>query len=305
MGYFSQRKKQERVNFMLSLILGIIGILTIISFFDNSGSRFLEMITAWRFHYYIITLLVFVYALLSQYIIHALIALLLIIVNYGAVASTANIFSNSSSENTQKVSVVYQNDTRYMAPLVGAAFEEEADIIGVNHRKPVSFVAELAEPYRLFHEGAGLEKSFILTTLEPLRAGKLHLTPQRTASFLMVSKGEHKFIFVNIDFSNLKKNEEKVVYDNLAEFVLKQDEPLIIIGDFGIPAWAKTFQNFLNKTELEVKNHIIMSDGSSWFDIFTVPTINVLAYRNVGLEEIKLLPPKKNSKHPLLFELSF
>ena len=305
MGYFSQRKKQERVNFSLNLILGIIGILTIASFFDSTDNRFIEIITSWRFHYYIITLLVFIYALFSQYFIHAFAALLLLIVNYGAVASAANIFTNVSSENSQKVSVIYQNNTHHLAPLVKAAVNSDADIIGINHRKPLYFNAELAEPYQLFHEGAGLDKSFILTLLPPQRAGKLHLTPKRTASFLTVTKGNHKFIFVNIDFSGIKAEEEKIVFDNLAEFVLKQDEPLIIIGDFGIPAWSKTFQSFLNKTELEVKNHIIMSDGGSKFNIFTIPSINVLAYRNVGLEDLTFLPPKKNSKHPLLFELSF
>lgn len=305
MSYFSQRKKQERVNLFLNLLLGIIGILTVLSFFDSADNRVINMITSWRFHYYIITCLLFVYALLSQYFAHALIALLLLIVNYAAVASTANIFTNASNNNPEHVSIIYQNETRHLVPLIKEAINADADVIGVNHRKPVYYDAQITEPYQLVREDAASDKSFILTSLDSQRAGKLHLTADRVASFLSVIKGSRSFVFINIDFSNLKNAEEKVVFDNLAEFVLKQDEPVIIIGDFGIPAWSKTFQSFLNKTELEVKNHIIMSDGSSLFDLFTIPSINVLAYRNVGLQDIKFLPRKKASNHPLLFELSF
>lgn len=305
MSYFSQRKKQERVNFFLNLLLGIIGILTTLSFFDSADNQVINMITSWRFHYYIITCLLFIYALLSQYFSHALIALLLLIVNYAVVASTTNIFTNISNNNPENVSVIYQNETRHLAPLIKEAINSDADVIGVNHRKPVYYDAQITEPYQLVREDAASDNSFILTSLNSQRAGKLHLTANRVASFLSVIKGNHSFVFINIDFSNLKTDEEKVVFDNLSEFVLKQDEPVIIIGDFGIPSWSKTFQNFLNKTELEVKNHIIMSDGSSLFDIFTVPSINVLAYRNVGLQNIKFLPRKKTSNHPLLFELNF
>lgn len=303
MGYFSQRKKQERVNFSLNLILIIIGILTILAFFDSSGSSLFDKISFWRFHYYVIMLLVFGYALLFRFFFQAIIAFLLLIVNFSVIASSANILSNSVGSNNQRVSVIYQNGTRRIEPLTKAGSKLGADIIGINHRHSLTFNKETAGQYKMFYKSAGLEKTFILTNKTPVRAGKLRLTSQHSASFMTLKENGRHFIFVNIDFSNLEENEEKTVFDNLAEFVLNQDNPVIIIGDFGIPAWSKTFRSFLNKTELEVKNHILMSDGRSWFNPFTIPTINVLAYRNVGLDDITILP-SSHGHHPFYFELN-
>lgn len=58
------------------------------------------------------------------------------------------------------------------------------------------------------------------------------------------------------------------------------------------------------QTGLEVKNHIIMSDGSSRFNLFTVPSVNVLGYRSLGLENIDILPVHKGSR-PFRFDLIF
>ena len=59
MGYFSQRKKHERANLILNITLTTIAVLTVLSFFDSSISRFFDLLGFWRFHYYIITLAAF------------------------------------------------------------------------------------------------------------------------------------------------------------------------------------------------------------------------------------------------------
>ena len=182
--------------------------------------------------------------------------------------------------------------------------QANADIIGVNHRRIPAYLPESFGDYQLFHQEGDAEKSFILTRKTPLRAGKLRLTAERTASFLTFEAGGRNLIFVNVNFAGLTGSEEKTVFGNLAEFVLSQDEPLIIVGDFGIPAWSETFRTFLAQTGLEVKNHIIMSDGSSRFNLFTVPSVNVLGYRSLGLENIDILPAHKGSR-PFRFDLIF
>lgn len=304
MGYFSQRKKQERVNFALNMIIGIIGVLTLLAFFDASGGIF-ATVNAWRFHYYIILLAAFLYALFSGYFIHAFFALVFLIVNYMVLASSTNVFlsASGSSENSVGTAVVYQKSTRRLDSLLKRSAKAGAEIVGVNSRRQVAYFPEMSEKYRLFHADAGTYGSFIMIASEPQRAGKLRLTPERDASFAAVKGGSRSFTFVNLDFSGLKPGEEKVLFDNLAEFVLSQDDPLIIVGDFGIPAWSDTFKRFLHKTELEVKNRIIPSSGKSLLNIFSVPTVNILAYRNVGVEEIELLKDKKNPYRPFLFKL--
>ena len=304
MGYFSQRKKHERANLLLNITLTVIAVFTVLSFFDNSIGRFFDLLDFWRFHYYIITLAAFFYALAGRFFIHAAAAFVLLTINYAAVASSANIFGNAMHEGKNRLTILYQNNVRYTEPLVRDAEKAGADIIGVNHRRIPAYLPESFGDYQLFHQEGNAEKSFILTKKTPLRAGKLRLTAKRTASFLTFEENGKNLIFVNINFAGLTGGEEKTVFDNLSEFVLSQDEPLIIIGDFGIPAWSETFRKFLAQTGLEVKNHVIMSDGGSWFNLFTVPSINVLGYRNLGLKNIDILPAHKGS-HPFRFDLIF
>lgn len=304
MGYFSQRKKHERVNSLLNVILAVLALLTVLSFFDNSGIRLIDLFGFWRFHYYIITLVVLVYALISGFFIHAFLALLILIVNYVTIASSANLFSNVNGSGSRRIAVVYQNNTREIEPLVKDAARLNAEIIGINHHLRLMLSDKEYGKYKIFHENAGLEKSFILTDKTPLRAGKLRLTPKRTASFLTFNQDGRNFIFINVDFMGIEAEEEKVVFDNLAEFVLNQDNPVIIVGDFGLPAWSGIFKEFLNRTGLEVKNRVLMTDGRRRLNFFTVPAINVLAYRDVGLGKVEVLPEIRGSR-PFFFELNF
>ena len=139
----------------------------------------------------------------------------------------------------------------------------------------------------------------------PLKSGKLRLSPRFTASYMSFIAEEQPLVLINIDLSGLSHRDEKTVYHNLAEFVTAQDNPVIIIGEFGIPAWSDTFKKFLNKTGLEVKNRVILSNGSCWFNPFGVPSLNVLAYKNFGGNDVSLLNKDGNARHPLLVELSF
>lgn len=301
MGYFSQRKKHERDNRILNITLSLIAFFTICSFGGGSLGRLCNLL---QFHFYLITFIALIYALIGKFFIHAFAALLLLIVNFGAIASAANIMTNVTHEGENNLTILYQNNTRAVEPLVNDAQRIGADIIGINHKRLQAYLPEGFGDYQLVHQSGESEKSFILTNKTPLRAGKIKLSPKYSASFLVFEENGKNLIFVNVDFGKLKKSEEKNVFDNLAEFVLSQDEPLIIVGDFGIPAWSETFKNFLAKTDLEVKNRIIMTDGKSWFDLFSIPSINLLGYRNLGLKNVDILSAHKGS-HPLRFDLNF
>ena len=107
------------------------------------------------------------------------------------------------------------------------------------------------------------------------------------------------------NLKDIKDKEIKGVYDNLIEFVLLQDDPVILVGDFGITSWSPIFKNFLQKTALEVKNRIIMTDGSHFFSPFSAPTINLLAYKNIGIRSINVFSAKKKSPLHIDFELEY
>lgn len=302
MGYLSQRKKYERVNILLNVLLVLVGLVSILAFMGNDGYFFYSL-NIWRLQLYIISILLFVASIYYQFYTKSLFALLFILINYFVIASASNIFFNIESDGKNNISIVYHNATKDIIPLVNTSNKAGADLIGVNHKHPI-LLPEMLLSYRIFHDDANLDKSFILTDLSPLKAGKLRFNQNQVASFVDVSKDGSSFIFINIDFSNITYGEQDVIFHNLADFVLGQDKPVIIIGNFGIPAWSKTFQDFLVKTELEVKNHIILSNSKNLANPFAVPSINVLAYKNVGLKDIKFLNKSKNAHYPLLIELS-
>lgn len=303
MGYLSQKKKHERINFLLNASIGIVSATTFFSFFDRTSS-FSSFINQWQFQIYIYTLFVFVYALISRFWLQAVLSCLLIMVNYFSIASSANLFNSSGSNGDSRAVILYQNSAVDFWSLYTQADKNQADFIAFNSTRPLS----LSLPAAGTCQSPGAEesaRSHLLSKVVPYRAGKLQLSPARSGSFAAVEIDGHQFVLVNIDFAGLHHRDEKAVYDNLAEFVLAQDEPVVIVGDFGLPAWSRTFQEFLVKTGLEVKNHVILSDGSDWFNPFSVPSLNILAYKNFGVERLDFLPLKKNPKHPLLIELTF
>lgn len=106
-----------------------------------------------------------------------------------------------------RLTVLYQNNVRHTEPLVRDAEEANADIIGVNHRRIPAYLPESFGSYQLFHQEGDAEKSFILTRKAPLRAGKLRLTAERTASFLTFEEGGRNLIFVNVNFAGLTGSE--------------------------------------------------------------------------------------------------
>ena len=284
MGYLSQKKKHARINFLLNTSLGIISITSFLALFDRS-SGFSAFINQWQFQIYIYLLFVFFYALANRFFIQALFACLLIVVNY--------------------IVILYQNHTRNGEALLQQARTERADVIAVNRSQLPGFDLSNYPGYYLFNEDNDWKNSFMVSRHMPLKSGKLRLSPRFTASYMSFIAEEQPLVLINIDLSGLSHRDEKTIYHNLAEFVTAQDNPVIIIGEFGIPAWSDTFKKFLNKTGLEVKNRVILSNGSCWFNPFGVPSLNVLAYKNFGVKDVSLLNKDGNARHPLLVELSF
>ncbi|MBQ8436269.1 MAG: hypothetical protein IJX20_01320, partial [Alphaproteobacteria bacterium] len=79
--------------------------------------------------------------------------------------------------------------------------------------------------------------------------------------------------------------------------------PVIIVGNFGIPAWNPLFSDFLQNTALEVKNRILLSDGENLFSPFSIPSINILAYKNIGIRQISF-KSNNESQHPLIINFN-
>ena len=304
MGYLSQKKHHERINMLLNVSLGIISITTLLAMIDNT-TGFSAFVNRWQFQIYVYLLIVFACALVNKFFLQTFFAFLLIVVNYTLIASSANLFNSSHSDGLGRLTILYQNNTQAGAELMHQAVDNNVDIIALNRAKTQNFAIETKPQYHLYNEDQEQGSSFIISKFTPLRSGKLKLSERFIGSYMTILAETQPLVFVNIDFSGITSKEEKNVYRNLGKFVVMQDNPVIIVGNFGIPAWSKTFQKFLNKTELEVKNRIILSDGSLWFNPLSVPSLNVLAYKKFGVKDVSFLPKDKNGMHPLLIELSF
>lgn len=136
------------------------------------------------------------------------------------------------------------------------------------------------------------------------RFGLIKLSPKTKANYQITRQNNEDLMIIDVNFSKMKPENRHIVFDNLAEFVLKQNIPVILLGDFGIPAWSETFHNFLEKTELKVKNSIILCDGETRYNIFNYPSINLLAYKNVGINQIKIHKKPDSIYYPFSFILN-
>lgn len=171
-------------------------------------------------------------------------------------------FFNVSGEGKEKFSIVYQNNTEQAGKLISEADRQHADVIAVNPAGTLTDVID--DNYRLFHDDADLSKSFILTNNPVIRSGTVRFTPGQTASYLIVSKYGREIMIINVDFSQMTPTEESLVFKNMNEFVLEQNIPVIIVGNFGISSWKEVFSGFLRQSGMEVKNRVILSDGKSF-----------------------------------------
>ncbi len=304
MGYLSQKKKFARINFLLNISLVVISITSFLALFDRS-SAFSAFINQWQFQIYLYLLVVFGYALASRFFIQAALASFLIIVNYMSIASSANLFNSSSNNGSHYVTILYQNQTQKIDTLLQQAQSKNVDILALNHSGSFALNLDKHPGYFLYNEDNNLSQSFIISKFLPLKSGRLLLSPKYSGAYMLFIAENQPMVLINIDFAGITRQQEERVYQNLGEFVTSQDNPVVIVGDFGIPAWSRTFQKFLDKTGLEVKNHIILSNGNVKFNPFSVPSFNVLAYKNFGVSNVCFLDKDGNTKHPLLIKLSF
>ena len=304
MGYLRQKKHYARINLLLNVSLVLLCLTSLCALINNL-SYISVFVNQWQFHLYVYMLFICIYALYNRFFLHAAITFVLIFINYTAITSSANLFRNYHSNGAKEVRILYQNGTVNSHDLFEQAQANHADIVSVNNSHLSELNLNHFPEYYLFNDDNDLKQSFIVSRFSSLKAGKLRLSPHFVASFSQFIAMKQPFVLVNLDLRKIGQGELKTAFRNLAQFVTAQDNPVVIIGDFGIPVWHPIFKKFLNKTDLEVKNHVILSNASCRFSPLAVPTINVLAYKNFGLKQLTFLDKEKNHSHPLLIQLNF
>ncbi len=261
MSYFSQKKKQKRINILLTSLISLVAIVLLIeAFFSNTS--FAYIVDCYRFHIYLFTIAIMAYALFCRKTGFAIIAMVLLLFNYVIISSSTNLFFDVLVKGTETIPLQY-------------------------YKNKTSFPEIIAAP-----------------DVSSARKGTIRLSEKNQGSFIVFRSYNRRFVAVNIDFSDVPEKELHLVYDNLSEFVLKQDDPVLIVGDFGVPAWSSLFKNFLQTTALEVKNKVLLSNGKRIFSPFSVPSINLLAYKNIGIRKISYINADNQKNQPFTIDFT-
>lgn len=139
-------------------------------------------------------------------------------------------------------------------------------------------------------------ESFALDDIKA--AGNIILAQKYIASFIVVGN-ETPITLVRVNFHKAKKKDYALIFNHLHEFLLKQDNPVVIFGNFGIPAWNRHFKSFLQTSGLTVKNRLLFLDGN-----FLKPSdFYVLGFSEMGVSQISNEPGK--AQNVVLVKISF
>ena len=301
MGYLSQKKHQRRVTIFLNAAVVLMFLFTVCILFCSGGGFYHHFID-YYFQYYILMLVLFIYAIYVKHFWHASLMMCLIILNFFRIGPYANLFFNISGRGNDTLSIIYQNNLNNIAQSLDVARRHNVEVIALNSAQSLPYTYDYT--YKLINTEDRVDNSFIFSSIPSEKGGKVRFTPNVEASYRNISKHGKEILLLNINFpSSQNDTEEKMLYDNLAEFVLEQNVPVVIVGNFGLPSWSERFYKFLDKTDLEVKNRIILSDGTAYFNPLSSPSLNLLGYKALGVKNIDFLPKEDNSGYPILFEL--
>ena len=134
-----------------------------------------------------------------------------------------------------------------------------------------------------------------------ISSGTLIVAQKYISPYIVLNK-ENPLAFIRVDFREAKESEYPIIFEHLNEFVVKQDVPVIIFGEFGVPAWNVAFRKFLDKSGLLIKNRLLFTESSS-FNIFTIPSFYILGFKEMGIKDIDV--SEKDNRKTIKAVLSF
>ena len=301
MGYLSQKKKRNNIKELLNVSLAALTVCCFLFLFFKE-TEFAEKVSPWLFLIYIYALLMGIVAVFHKFFWHVLGLSITIFILFLQIGMGTNLFVDEQTEGLQSIKIFYQANAKSNHDSLKQIQKHKPDVAAV--------LKNSKESLRLFtqkqkQEALETSSGYFVAGLPYSRFGEALLSQHSFAGFVDLKVGISKIICISLDFSKLSRREIKTSLKNLAEFINMQDAPIIVVGNFGIEAWSPAFLSFLEKTKLEVKNKIILSDGKYLFNPFVVPTINVLAYKDYGIRKMSFLSKKKNPSYPLLIELNY
>ena len=131
-----------------------------------------------------------------------------------------------------------------------------------------------------------------------LKKGHLLLYNNNFASFTTIDKQGTVFSLLSVYIDKSDSDNTGKAFKALSNFILSHDEPMIIVGDFGVSPWEVEMKRFLNKTDLTVKNRLTFSSPCGLLKFWEKPSFFVLGFKNIGVEDVEILESETSDDYP-------
>ena len=139
-----------------------------------------------------------------------------------------------------------------------------------------------------------------------LRSGHLNLGDNIQAPFATYEKELQVYTLIGVDFDGLAPQQLQEVFNRLRMFISLQDDPVVVYGNFGVPAWSPQLKKLLLATDLKVKNRLLLTNADFHFNPLAVPQFYLLAFENVGINALRAEPVSREFPHGAVrIELGF
>lgn len=285
MGYLANKKHEARINTFLKIFFILSGIITLSAFGSGRMSFFFDEC---RWQLYLLITAVFFYCLARRFYIYALLAFILGTVNYFAVSSAVSIF-NPPSEDGNGIRLLFgaRSDSRDADFIAKNATSSGYNVIALDYPEfdGQELKENLPENYSFLHSAEGWEDGFMLVSLPVELSGRISLGGGITAGFAKVIVDNHPVVVVSVDFEGMSAPRIVSAFDSLSSFIGRQDDPVIVFGNFNTVAWSKAMSSFINDNGLRVKN--ALSDNIRNFIL--PPKHYILGYEQNNVSGRRLL----------------
>ncbi len=278
MRYIEQKMKRKRVNFTLKLILIFLSVFSLYAF---SGSLYGQNLNEWRFQFYLLSLWGILYSINYRFFWYSFLFLILWLLNFFVVSSSVSvIFSDTGNKRFETITLRLQNAPKTWLEVIEAA--ENSDILAVINPE-IKEERKIKIPEKLFLSEGNDESnsSFVITDYPQQMAGKINFDLRNSGVFAKIKIKDKEYMTIMFDWSDLGRKQINKAFEILNKFVSAQDNPIIIMGNFGTVAWNKKFSEFLSANGLKVKNPIM----SSCKNLLLPTTEYVVGYPNLEFDE--------------------
>lgn len=143
---------------------------------------------------------------------------------------------------------------------------------------------------------------FLYPSSSTIEARGTLILAERHQAFYTTTKEPHPLTIIQVNFKSATQKEYPLLFRHLHQFIVSQNNPVIVYGEFGIPAWQKVFRTFLAKSGLSVKNSLVFTSDSK-YNIFSTPSFYILGFSKMGVSNISLNDAKEDKN--VSFDITF